>query len=267
MQTYITLAALIRESSLVTSSDARDLRAYFGTDGLSGVDRSPLGGMLARAEMDRGHVVPCIKCGGRRAGGNLARERPGCGFHCSARELRALQRHGIPPACDDPCKTCEGRGWIVRKRRRHVRGEITAIPTGSSVHGSNGAGTHVSDADMHLLGSVSRRLSCAEQLVPGATRVLALFYGTPAIDGGRKLTSLWPLTKTGRAMLRRNTVRDLDPDRFLQNERDRDATKPSQKRSRQFRMADDEAHELRRLAAKAWNLSRRLRGATWPDGT
>jgi hypothetical protein len=261
------LLALIRESSLVTSLDARDLRAYFGTDGLSGFDRSPLGGMLARAELDRGHVVPCSKCGGRRANGNLALERPGCGFRCTSRELRALQRHGIPPACDDPCKACEGRGWIIRRRRRHCRGEITAIPTGSSVHGSNGVGTHVSDADMHLLGSVSRRLSTAEQIVPGATRVLELFYGTPAVEGGRRLTSLWPLTRAGRSMLRRNKVEGLDPDRFLQNERDRNASKPNQRRSRQFRTADDEAHELRRWAAKAWNLSRRLRGGTWHGST
>jgi len=251
---------LLRESSVVSSADARDLRAYFGTDGVSSVDRSPLAGMLARAQLFRGHTLPCLKCGGDRAGGNLERQRGGCGLACTPRQRSRLKLLGLYPPTDDKCPACKGTGWIVRGVHRHRRSEITARPTGSSIRASGAPWACASDADMHLLGSISRRLAVAESILTGASAVLELFYGTPAVDGGRRLTGLWSLTAAGKKLLARNRIKDLDPVRFFENERELELIKPSLARRALFRAADIQASDLRRQAAKAWNLARRLRG-------
>lgn len=252
---------LLLASQVISSADATDLRSYFGSNGMASIDRSPFAAMQARAELFRGYRLPCVKCGGVRAKkGGSTHEKKGCGLVCDRRQLWQLRRYRLLPDTDEKCKACKGTGWIVRGTHRRRRGAITARPTGSSVMVSSAPSMSMSDSDVHLLGSVDRRLAVAESLWPGATRVLELYYGTQLVDGGRRLATLWQLTPTGKRMLAKNKVAGLDPDRFFQNERDAESNKPDQRKRDLFRAADREAAELRANAARAWNVASELRG-------
>lgn len=221
---------LATASPIVSSPDARDLRAFFARSGFASVFESPTGRILDLAELYSGGTSTCRKCGGS-------------GFLSST---RARRLRGVPPSADATCPACRGLGFLW-KRSRHAHGSVTARPTGSSARGS-WAQTGLDDADLHLLGSVSRRLADAAEFVPIAPDVLCAWYS----PGGGNRIALWRFTEAGRRMLRRNKL-DLDVDRFFENERAAAAKKHDRERLQQFAAADTEARELLRVASKAWN--------------
>lgn len=249
---------LLLASQVISSADATDLRSYFGSNGMGSIDRSPMASMLARAELFRGHQLPCLKCGGVRARDGRP-EKQGCGSACTAKQLRNLALLGLAPDTDEKCRACKGTGWVVRRIHRQRRVAVTARPTGCSVKVSAAPSASMSDSDVHLVGAVGRRLAAAESITAGSVRVLELYYGTARFDGGRRLTTLWSLTQTGKCMLARNKVAGLDPDRFFQNERDAESHKPDQRKRDLFLEADREAAELRANAARVWNVAGELR--------
>lgn len=249
---------MARMSPSISSDDAVDLRWYFSVHGLAVLDHSSFGAQLARAELFYRCATPCLRCGG-----NFERDEPGCGFVATKErpgtsrgaELAALlEVYGpeLPPAPDAPCPECGSTGWSLRVTRSNAHGPLTARPTGSSIR--DGGGVQVSDANVHRLGVMTRRLRRVVELAPLAVDVLERFYGPSRADGGGGMLALWDMTGPGRSLLRGNSL-DLDPPRYFANLRAEQDQKRNPTRAKQFREADKQAGELLTLASKVWNLA------------
>jgi hypothetical protein len=251
--------SMVRMSPSISSDDAVDLRWYYSVHGAAVLDHSSFAAQLQRAELYKRRATPCQRCGG-----DLKRDIPGCGFVQDGPSMEPSQRQKelaalleiyvdkIPPAPDRVCPECGGTGWSLRLERSNRHGRLTARPTGSSVRGGSG-GVQVSDANVHRLGVLTRRLRRLEAVAPMAVLVIERFYGPSRAEGGGALVALWELTASGKSMLRGNRLK-LDATRYFANLRAEAQQKPSSRRLAQFREADRQAAELLRNAGKAWNL-------------
>jgi hypothetical protein len=249
-------------SAILCASDAEDLRWYWGSGGISAFDRSPLAGMLARAELYGRVARPCRHCGGDttkwEGGSGFVDSRTGSAPEAAtAKQLEYAALIGIDlssvpaPLGDRVCDKCGGRGWVATGNAPRGSGVVTARPTGSSI--KHEGGVEMDIGDMARMGRVSARLSALRgrsSSVPAAHALEA--YYSP--DGG-SLGALWHLTPAGTKMLRTNPQR-LPPTQFFANEREAQVTAPKPNRKALFDAAEQQAKVLFEASCRLWNETR-----------
>lgn len=239
-----------RASVGISGTDADDLRWYF-RDGLRRLEQpSNMQVQLDRLSLYFHRAKPCTACGG-----DIQRNTAGCGWVPSKSKGRAPTEWErdllgmlelLPPAADTLCKRCDGKGWVEGKRRNESRGELTARPTGSSMHGRGGADTGGSES-LARLGRVSRWLQAVTEHSYVARETLIAYYSP---DGG-DLGALWHLTPSGRKMLRDNP-QGLPHQQLFANLRETQSQKPTEGRRAQFEAATEQSRELYRHACEVW---------------
>lgn len=258
----------------ISGAHQEDLRRFFREGFLRFGQSSNFGAQIERLSMYGVHARPCRKCGG-----DPERNIPGTGFVTDGKEFKEylkaarlfdasvdlqtwLDRHNSTRFERDDdgnlravrlvngeitCGDCSGTGWKSGARRRS-RGPITARPTSVTQHYARPPDV-VSEVNIAWIGLMSRRIEAVRALSPIAAETLREYFdpagGSPAV--------LWHLTPAGRTMLRGNG-RKLPQKQFFENLRDEQKMKPTDKRARQFKAADEQARELLDEMHRVWGI-------------
>lgn len=271
----------------LSSGDARELRWYLSRSGLFMPEGSTLGAQLERA-MLLSAVAPCTACGGKR-GGSVP-DTPGTGRAPKRgtyrqaikawqdREVKrlqivvatgrddtpgivALRAIGIlvvkradlaeiigplPDSQTERCTRCSATGWATVIATSGGR-PVTARPTGSSRTPWRPNGAQMGDPNLARYGVVSRRLRAVRSADPTGCEALELYHAP-----GGHYGSVWPMTDTGRELLRDNPM-GLDSDRLFANITAVAHASPESRYRGIIAQAGFEAAELVRRGAQAWN--------------
>jgi hypothetical protein len=108
---------------------------------------------------------------------------------------------------------------------------------------------------LSMFGWVSRRMRAIEQSDPTAAAVLERYYGDIGARWG-KLVSIYPLTKSGRSMLRNSSNQfDLSAEARIGIEVELQKVQANDTRARKIRKMQDEAERMLVDAWTAWRLS------------
>lgn len=248
------------------ASDARALRVYFRSGGLSGCNGSNWGQQLERLFTTAGGSKPCEDCGGSEKDG-----RAGSGFMpvrkpkkkreqnealslLMGEEIAAKVEAEIPQMSGDYCVSCGGRGIVALRKQTRPTGPVTVRPTGSSKHGR--VPNTTIDVDLLTVGRILRCIAALREVWPEAVAVIGAKFGpdSDSEEGGNSLFPIYPLTEAGKKLLRKNPT-GLPAVALLANEysaaiEHNDATKKLQ-----FAAAKVQAQELYRRACQAWNAA------------
>jgi hypothetical protein len=256
------LSHLESYSPVIGSDHAAELRQHFRIGGIESFGRSTVAGMLQQAELYASSTRPCTRCGGHIWTGeeDPNPERGGCGFVPSGSKrnrevtqkqaeflaLLEIEVDSVPISADLPCPDCGCHGWVAAGR--HATEQLTARPTGSSVHGEPSAGGL--DVDLQILAVCGRRLDRADCLLPITSAGLAAYLE----PGGGILMALWNLVPAGKTWLRQNKL-DLPARQFF------DAGRAAQEKNRDpkidavIKTCDAQARSLLDAMGCAWNAA------------
>jgi hypothetical protein len=216
--------------SFITLDDVGQLRDYFRIGGSSRFCKSPMAGMLERAELFAANLVPCVECGGVRIVNDGDVEQSGSGF-----------------VGGDFCPECSGVGWVNASNDTCT---LTARPSMTAQHGSS----HSFDLDVQIgtCAIVESILDKADVILPITTQVLSSMYG-PSNNG---TLSVWHVTPAGKKLLHRSSDSTVEPDAFYVSLRERNSLEKNKNTDELMKAADKASQEAIEYAGKAWNAAR-----------
>jgi hypothetical protein len=256
-----TIEHLEKFDSVIDRDDIAQLRLYFKLDGLSNFTKSPMGGMLERADMFSPIYKPCVYCGGHVSKGDGDLDIGGTGFLARTAKWSSRKRDayiGIASNLDDEsdydivdgadCLVCGTRGW--RQTSRHKsKDDLTAQPR-------KDGGIHRSSSSMNVdvqVGTcaiVSSIIDRADVLFPLTTVALASIYG----KNNCGTIGLWHITPSGKTLLRGNS-RNLIPEAYFVEVRASNDGDRKKNIAAQLKSADEQATWLKDQACRAWNAA------------
>jgi hypothetical protein len=256
-----TIEHLEKFDSVIDRDDIAQLRLYFKLDGLSNFTKSPMGGMLERADMFSPNYQPCTYCGGHISIGDDDEDVGGIGFLVNVakwnKKIRKSYNGIASNRCDgtqytiedgSDCVACGTRGWRQTNRHR-AKGELTAQPRKDSGVHRDSVSMNV-DVKIGTCAIVSSIIDRADVIFPLATTTLASIYGR----NNYGTLGLWHLTPSGKTLLRGNS-KNLIPEAYFIEVRTANEEDKKKNVAAQLSLADEQAKWLKEQACRAWNAA------------